>query len=511
VYRSIACIFTNAQNNYRFISFYLVYISFIDKFVTHLLKYLYMRYLLIKQAGRESMALKSTPNHKLEAARLKRRWSVEVASKKIGVSVNTFNRWERGLQLPQLETLDQLCRAFDMPPEELGFEHIIEAKRRARKSGSTHDIPDTHFSLEQPAIEMQKSVGSVQPGIQEFTIRQVKRSYDESLPDVQSPGQGGTTRRQAMTLLVNTPAAVFDIAQGAARPSLYPDEILLLSAVNIPLCWQLYYEGGFGELRRILPRYILQLTALARQSSRYQKRAAYLASQAHQLSYLLALQNQDFGTSLNHTQEALHYGQVAEDINLQIASLARRAYIYFCLQRNGQRRQVYEEALHLCQTCSPLLRGYIYAGLAETYASYQDEDRAHEFLHLAHKHYPDHPEEDPIYTYTHFRWPTFYNLAGQVYLHLKQPEEAWESFTTVDRLVPTCEEPYRVELMVYQAATAVELGDLEQSCSLLAAAVQSARALGSELRYNEACKVYARMQTRWRNESRVQALGELFY
>ena len=457
------------------------------------------------------MALRSTTNNKLEAARLKRRWSVDVASKKIGVSINTFNRWERGLQLPQLETLDQLCKAFDMSPEELGFEHIIAAKRRTRKSDPAHEIPENHFSLEQPAIDMQKSMSSIQPYVQEFTIRQVKRSCDERLPDVQNPGPGGTTRRQAITLLVNTPSAVFDMAQGAARPTLYPDEILLLSAVNIPLCWQLYYEGGFGELRRILPGYILQLTALARQASRYQKQAAYLVSQAHQLSYLLALQNQDFGTSLNHTQEALHYGQVAEDINLQIASLARKAYIYFCLNRNGQRLQAYEEALRLCQTCSPLLRGYIYAGLAETYASYQDEARAHEFLHLAHKHYPDHPEEDPTYPYTHFRWPTFYNLAGQVYLHLKQPEDAWESFTTVDRLVPTCEEPYRVELIVYQAATAVELGDMEQSCSLLTAAVQSARTLGSELRYNEACKVYAHMQIRWRNESCVQALGELFY
>jgi transcriptional regulator with XRE-family HTH domain len=453
------------------------------------------------------MVLKSMPNHKLEAARLQRRWSVEVTSKKIGVSVNTFNRWERGLQLPQLETLDQLCKAFDMSPEELGFEHIIADKRRMRKSGSAHEIPEH----EQPVLDTQKSIDAVQPYVQEFTIRQIKRSYDERSPGVQEPGQGGTTRRQAMTLLVNTPSAVFDMAQGAARSPLYPDEILLLSAVNIPLCWQLYYEGGLVELRSILPSYILQLTALARQPSRYQKQAAYLASQAHQLSYLLALQNQDFGTSLNHTQEALHYGQIAEDTNLQIASLARKAYIYFCLHRNGQKLQAYEEAFHLCNTCSPLLRAYIYAGLAETYASYQDEARAQEFLHLAHKHYPDRPEEDPTYNYTHFRWPTFYNFAGQIHLHLKQPEEAWKSFMTVDRLVPTCEEPYRVELIVYQAATAVEMGDLEQGCSLLAAAVQSARTLGSELRYNEACKVYARMQTRWQNEACVQALGELFY
>lgn len=459
------------------------------------------------------MAHKSIPNRKLEAARLKKRWSVEVASKKIGVSVNTFNRWERGLQLPQLETLDQLCNAFVASPEELGFEHVIAAKRRTRMSEQeqTNDILDASSPKHEIFVPTQKSASIARPGKQEFMIEPIKKSYNEILSVPQDTGQGGTTRKQTMALLVSTPSAIFDRSRGTSTPLLYPDEILLLSAVNVPLCWQLYFEGGLVELRRILPGYLLQLIALAQQPSRYQKEAAHLASQVHQLSYLLALQNQDFGTSLNHIQEALRYGQIAEDINLQAASLARKAYIYFCLSRNGHRLQTYEEALQFCRTCSPLLRGYIYAGLAETYASHQDEARAYEFLSLAHKHYPDRPEEDPTYIYTHFRWPTFYNFAGQVYLHLKQPEEAWEAFTTVDRLVPISEEPYRVELLVHQATTAVALGDLERSCTLLTIAVRSALALGSELRYNEICKVYALMQTTWSNEPRVKALGELFY
>src|SRR5437879_3394410 len=71
-------------------------------------------------------------NEKLEAARLQRRWSVEVASARVGVSVNTFNRWERGLQIPQLDTLDRLCNAFNMTPEELGFGDAIVSKRRTQ-------------------------------------------------------------------------------------------------------------------------------------------------------------------------------------------------------------------------------------------------------------------------------------------------------------------------------------------------------------------------------------------
>ncbi|MBV9711951.1 MAG: helix-turn-helix transcriptional regulator [Ktedonobacteraceae bacterium] len=457
------------------------------------------------------MAERSKPNRKLEAARLEKRWSVEVASKKVGVSVNTFNRWERGLQLPQLETLDQLCKAFGAPPEELGFEDVIAAKRRTGKSGQRHELYDGSSPVDemQPRVDSQVSTTRTTQ-LEEFTPGQIKKGLDEVSPIQKDTDAVETTRREAMALLVGTPAAVFGMVQGASRPSLYPDEILLLSTVNVPLCWQLYFEGGFAELRRILPGYILQLSALAEQPSRHQRQAAHLAAQVHQLSYLLALQNQDFGTSLNHTQQALRYGVLAEDIDLQVASLARKAYVYFCLRRNRQRLHTYEEALNFCHTCSPLLRAYIYTGLAETYACYQDEAHAHEFLRLAHDHYPDRPEEDPTYAYTHFRWPTFYNFAGQVYLHLHQPKEAWKAFSTVDQLVPKYEEPYRVELNVYQAAVAVELGDMEQSCNLLTIAVQAARTLGSELRYNEACKVYARMQMRWGNEPYMQAIGELF-
>src|ERR1700692_4837781 len=73
----------------------------------------------------------ATPNEQLETARMHKRWSVALASEKAGVSINTFNRWERGLQIPQLSTLDQVCNAFDMSPEDLGFGHVVEVKRCA--------------------------------------------------------------------------------------------------------------------------------------------------------------------------------------------------------------------------------------------------------------------------------------------------------------------------------------------------------------------------------------------
>ncbi|MDQ2887510.1 MAG: helix-turn-helix domain-containing protein, partial [Chloroflexota bacterium] len=430
--------------------------------------------------------------------------------------VNTFNRWERGLQLPQLETLDLLCKAFDLPPEELGFGNIIAAKRRTTEGALSMRNENTSIKQEAPQKEAQQSDNAFAYQVEQsdnafaYQVEQIKKDLDE-MQQAQNENGEGLSRKKAVALLVTTPSAIFGLIEDSNDLLLYSDEILALSAVNLALCWQLYYEGGFAELNHILPGYTTQLSALAQKPARHQKLAANLASQAHQLNYLLALQRQDFGTSLKHTQEALHYGHIADDANLQAAALGRKAYVYFSLHRDRQRLQTYQEALSHCTACSPLLKGYIYAGLAETHASLQNEAMAQEFLKRAQKSYPDQPEEDPVYSYTHFRWPTFYNFSGQVHLHLNHPKEAWEAFSTVDRLVPTNEEPYRVELTVYKAATALALQDLEQSCALLAEAVQAARALGSALRYDEAYLIYERMLEQWGQEPRVKALADLFH
>ena len=64
-------------------------------------------------------------NVKLRAARLSRRWVIKKAADKAFVSAVTFMRWEQGQQNPSLFSLDALCEAFGMSPEELGFGHLV--------------------------------------------------------------------------------------------------------------------------------------------------------------------------------------------------------------------------------------------------------------------------------------------------------------------------------------------------------------------------------------------------
>src|SRR5450631_4116509 len=299
------------------------------------------------------------PNEQLETARMHKRWSVNVASEKVGVSVNTFNRWERGLQIPQLSTLDMVCRAFDMSPEELGFEQALIAKRRTkakaesvRASGppSVPSVPPTHnftttaqYSLYQTSVEQADNT----PEHSEQTDNE-EDGREEDMAEL--------SRRRMITTLLGTPISIFGLIQGGASKLLHPAETISLCEASIPLSWRLYFEGGLDEVNQTLPGYLTQLTKLAREPSRHQKRAAILASQGYQLASLLASQYQNFGTAASYATQALTFADQVANPHLQTASLIRQALVYFYLKRPQQRLRAYERAAHFSQKASALLQ-----------------------------------------------------------------------------------------------------------------------------------------------------------
>ncbi len=459
------------------------------------------------------------PNEKLETARMRKRWSVAVASEKAGVSVNTFNRWERGLQVPQLGTLDLVCKAFDLPPEELGFERAITAKRKPQEKKASHITTKNAITSDQIPIHVSSETGRLadimpsQPVIDEVQgcVEQARRSLDSMSQRQSEKGGGGeVSRRQAITALIGTTAAVFGLTQSAHAQLLSPGEVLSLCTMNIPLIWQLYFEGGLAEVGQILPGYLSQLTALAKNSSHYQRRAASMASQGYQLASLLALQSQNFGTAQTYAQWAFEYGKQTEDFNLQTASLIRLALVYFYLKRAEPRLHAYQKALTCSHNSSPLLQGRVYIGLTEAYSKLGNRQDAQHCLELAHSTFPERPEEDPNFSYTHFNASSLSSFEGKMYLNLDQPRQAWNSFARLDKIVPNTLIPNRVELTVHQAATACAMGELEQTYAYVECAVTSALAMGSQLRCNEAYHVYEHMLQKWKNEPKVKTLGEMF-
>ncbi|HLJ34963.1 MAG TPA: hypothetical protein VKU38_15000, partial [Ktedonobacteraceae bacterium] len=95
---------------------------------------------------------------------------------------------------------------------------------------------------------------------------------------------------------------------------------------------------------------------------------------------------------------------------------------------------------------------------------------------------PTSPEQDPHYAYTHFNKFTITNFEGLMYLHLEQPEQAWETFAEVDHEVPQSLVPQRVELINRKTATLLALDEMHATCDNLELAVTAALRIGSELR-----------------------------
>ncbi len=61
-------------------------------------------------------------NVALHSARLRRSWTREFVSKKVGVSLTTYTKWELGQQIPPITSQKTLCEVFAMSSQELGFE-----------------------------------------------------------------------------------------------------------------------------------------------------------------------------------------------------------------------------------------------------------------------------------------------------------------------------------------------------------------------------------------------------
>jgi transcriptional regulator with XRE-family HTH domain len=68
-------------------------------------------------------------NTMLQSARMKKNWTPEFVSKKVGVSLNTYIRWETGIQVPRPSSLSALCNVFEMTPAELGFADASNEKK----------------------------------------------------------------------------------------------------------------------------------------------------------------------------------------------------------------------------------------------------------------------------------------------------------------------------------------------------------------------------------------------
>ena len=413
------------------------------------------------------------------------------AARYLGYSVETIKAWEYGRRFPIREDIPRLAQLFNMNAQEL--EQVINT---SRLDTYIRTLCDKTLLLE-AGMEPQDNILTLPS-----TLLQI-------IPAQSDP----FSRRQTLALLTGVPAALFRLAQMHGSLALRAEEILNLCATYIPLCWNLYFEGGLPEVQYILPAYLTQISSLIQKPSFYQKSAASLASKAYQLATCVEMHHHHLEPALNNARLAFQYGKLAEDLHLQVAALIQQGNVYFSFKQSDLELQSYQQAVNCSVEISPLLRGRAYIGLAKAYAAFQQEKEALTYRDMAYESYPERPEKDSHFSYTYHTRFTLTNHTGLVYLFLDRPtylKQAQTILTQIDEAVPKQLVPRRVELWIRQAAVSLALNDLKKSCAYVETAAVGAKTLGSSFRYQEAFELYGQLRNRWGNESRVKALKKLF-
>lgn len=401
--------------------------------------------------------------HPVRKERLRRNWKQQQLADFAGIGLSTVERVEAGKPIG-LDTVQKLCACLGKSAEELG---LFKVQSETSQINTTEENTDMDAKRRSSIQKIGTIVGSsILLGYQPLSL-----------------GQRGIR--------------------------LHDEEILDLCKTSLPIWWRLYYEGYHAEIRQVLSGCLLRLTPLADRPSRNQQHAANLASQAHQLAYLLALQQQDFGTALMHTKQAFQYGIVAEDFNLQTTALIREGYVYYQLNDPVSMLYMHQKAFQHSDKVPILLQGRTYSGLAKSHAFLKQEQETLRFIGLTRDTFPEHPEKESTYAYT--RWDSFTPAIHEVvaYLQLNQPKNAWQACEKTAK-IETLRTTHRVQLFIRQAEASFALGKMDQCSSYVEQAVIAALELGSDLRYQEAYNVYHLMQKRWPREKDVKDLAELF-
>jgi len=289
-------------------------------------------------------------------------------------------------------------------------------------------------------------------------------------------------------------------------------ETLQLFATLTDACRHLSEGNELRIAEHILWTYLPKLEFVARLSSAYRDIAASIVSQGYLLAASLVGHRNDLLGRLHYSEQALHYGELAGDLNLQTVALRQIAISFDCMDRPDKVIEISQRTFAYLTDVSPLLQACIYAGVSGAYAEMGQKQDALRFIGLAYEHFPEHPENEPGYLHTICRYSTLLFFDGLNYLGFGQPQEAAKILARIDGLKPNIPLPERVriELLNYQIAAFIALNAMEQACTYLEAATEAARSVGSERHFRDAFSLFHQMQKRWRHEPHVQDLADLF-
>lgn len=347
--------------------------------------------------------------------------------------------------------------------------------------------------------------------ILQVNVDRLIRSVD-TMEQRDTSSKGILSRRDVVTLIAGLPVFLLTHEAIEQLSAVQTEEFLAQCAASITVCWQLLRGNDFRVVGQVLSKYLPTLETLADQPSRYQKSAAKLAAQAHLLTSLIGLHQNNLLQRELHCKQAVALSQRAQDKNLQVAALMWLAVTYYYSKHPAKALKTYQEALPAIHAASPLVQGCTYVRMSNAYAQCGQEQDAVRYLRLAQEVFPEIPENDPGFLFADGGRFTLTLWEGLTRLDLDQPQEAWDALAQIEQLPPTIIIPERTRLEItnHRAEAAVALGDQERFFAYIEAGVIGAKNLRSERRYNEAFEVYRIAKQLWRNEPKIKELQDLF-
>jgi transcriptional regulator with XRE-family HTH domain len=389
-------------------------------------------------------------NEKLRYQRLIRGWS----QKKVGELINTtkemVSRWERGTSIPSPYYREKLCSLFGLTAHELGF--ILSS--------------DKELQPIEGDLESSSEQNSMSDGLSQFS------SIDETTP-----------------------------------------EVLEHFAALLKTCQKLSEGNELKTAESILWAYLPRVESIAKLSFTHQQVAANIASEGYLLAASLAGHRNDLEARHHLSEQALLYGKLAQNRDLQIAAMRQLAITFDYLGFPDKVLQLCKQMVPYLETVSPLLRVCIYADMAGAYTQMEQQQNALRFLGLAYEHFPEQYAHEPDFLHIICRYSTLALCDGLHHLHFGQPEASEKIFARIDGLQPqtTMPERVRIDVLNCQVEVFVALNDMEKACHYLEVAGQIATTIGSQRRLHESSVIFQDMQKVWRDEPGVKQLANLFH
>jgi transcriptional regulator with XRE-family HTH domain/tetratricopeptide (TPR) repeat protein len=442
-------------------------------------------------------------NTQLIEARLKRHLTTEEASKRIGVSDKTYRRWEYGTHQPHISTLDLLCKAFNEIPENLGFAHLIKTSQISKEASGSEDRDlhlkkcDDLFSIGMQALIISQQANG-------WSLEELHCMIDQTIPQHKTPNH--MSRKDALKIIAAIPLAFFNVPTFAKE--LTPNDTFPLFASGISASWKIYYNGGnLSEVQETTNTYLHLLEPLML-SHKPKGVVTDLLSQTYQLASMISLENEDYGNAALQADRSVDYSEGVSDPNIRAAAIMRQITVLYYQKRYKKMSTALQAVVPLIKDVSPLMQARIYSELGIDNVASSPQD-AIKYSQMAVEICPTDVEIDPTYAYT-FTSPYILYLNQEIaYTYLEQHKNAWTSLQQAEKYVPETMFTRRIELVTHQAKTALALGELELSCDKLINAISISKVWGSNLWLTDIESIHQQLQSKWKNNKRVQNIGEM--